>query len=93
MSGRDFEIQKRLKPEPPTPLEEKCMEKIESIDLAIFSHKMHMISIECKENLVKTGGVRVVGGGMSGLAFLLHRVIWLWRPQGFGFIRFWVKSR
>jgi N-methylhydantoinase B/oxoprolinase/acetone carboxylase alpha subunit len=56
MSGRDSEIQKRIKPEPPTPLEEKCMEKIESIDLAIFSHKMHMISIECKENLVKTGG-------------------------------------
>lgn len=56
MSGRDFEIAKRLKPEPPTPGELRCMEKVPDVDLGIFSHKMSMIAIECKENLIKTGG-------------------------------------
>ena len=56
MSGRDFEIVKRLKPEPPTPGEQRCMEKVHDVDLGIFSHKINMIAIECKENLIKTGG-------------------------------------
>lgn len=51
----DFEIGKRLHPEPPTEEELKYMKDIEPTSAGIFLHKLHTISSEGNETLVKLG--------------------------------------
>jgi len=51
----DYEIAKRLHPEPPTPEELENMKDIEPTSAGIFLHKLHTITSEGNETLVKLG--------------------------------------
>jgi N-methylhydantoinase B/oxoprolinase/acetone carboxylase alpha subunit len=51
----DYEISKRLHPEPPTEEELKYMKDIEPTTAGIFLHKLHTIASEGNETLVKLG--------------------------------------
>ena len=51
----DYEISKRLHPEPPTDEELEFMKDIEPTSAGIFLHKLHTIASEGNETLVKLG--------------------------------------
>lgn len=53
--GIDFELRKRLHPEPPTEEEREYMKGIEPTQAGIFLHKLHTIASEGNETLVKLG--------------------------------------
>ena len=51
----DYEVSKRLHPEPPTEEELKYMKDIEPTTAGIFLHKLHTIASEGNETLIKLG--------------------------------------
>lgn len=69
MSGRDYEICSRLKPEPVTDRERQCWEAIDDLDFSIFSHKLEKAAVECQELLIRLGASTGARWGDSGFAF------------------------
>lgn len=61
--GRDFEIIKRLRPEPLTEREKECLEKLDIVDYEIFRHKMELIILEAKEAFTKIGAAPAIRAG------------------------------
>jgi len=53
--GIDKEVVTRISPEPVTEREARYMKNIDPTDLGIFSHRVEMITSECKEILLKLG--------------------------------------
>ena len=56
MAGRDFEVLKQVKPEPPSEDETRSMELLSPVDLEILGHRMQMIALEANEVLMRTAG-------------------------------------
>ena len=61
--GRDFEVIKRLRPEPLTEREKECLKKLDIVDYEIFRHKMELIILEAKEAFTKIGAAPLIRGG------------------------------
>lgn len=62
MAGKDLEIIKRLKPEPPTERELECMEKLDPVDFQIFAHKMEQVVEEGRRVMASMGMAQAFQG-------------------------------
>lgn len=65
--GIDREVINQIRPEPITEREKEYMKNIDSTELGIFSHKLEMITHECKEILLKLGASTGCRWGDIGL--------------------------
>ncbi|TGD89111.1 hydantoinase B/oxoprolinase family protein [Mycolicibacterium sp. CH28] len=69
MSGRDLQINNRLKPEPWTDRERTAVGALNDHDLSIFAHKLESTAVECQELLLRLGASTGARWGDSGFAF------------------------
>lgn len=53
--GRDYDVVKQLRPEPPTPDEQAADKVVSDIEFDIFRHKMKMVAMEGKETTMRLG--------------------------------------
>lgn len=68
MAGRDLSIRHRIKPEPLTERELNCIENVPDLDFEVFRHKIHMITLECKETCMKLGASTGMRWGDLGIS-------------------------